>query len=147
MEDQLTDWFAQKDRVLDLLLPTARAAAQACTCVKTWKEEFALVAESPTFVYVPEKVQVTQFPPRSHCCPLALTAPNSLTSPLSKVGTSTRLECCTSLHPLSSCLYEFLLLGLLLPASTVPGLSCETLAGKGQNWGFLFPTSIHPKSQ
>ena len=78
----------------------------------------------------------------------ALTAPNSLTSPVSKVGTSTRLEPCTSLHHLPSCLSEFLLLGLLLPASMVPGLSlCETLAGKGQNWGFLFPTSIHPKSQ
>lgn len=74
--------------------------------VKTWKEEFALVGKNPTFVYVPGKVQVTQLPSRSHWCSPALTAPNNLISSLSKVGASTRLESCTSLHHLPRCLSE-----------------------------------------
>lgn len=142
MEAQLIDRFSQKDRLLDLLLAHSQGSCSGMYGCQDLKRRVRPCREKPHLCLCAREGAGDTASSKVTLVSPASTAPNDLTSPASKVGASTRLEPGTSLHHLPRCLQEFLLLGLLLTASRVPGLSlCETLAGRGRTGVFSSP---HP---
>lgn len=127
--------------MLDLPLAHSQSSCSGMYVCQDLKEEHAhALAESPTFVYMPEKVQVT-VSSKVTLLSLALTAPNWLNFPSPRFRTSTRLGSCTSLHP-SPVACEF-----LLWVSSCQPPRCRDCLGpnpgwKGRELGFF--SSPHP---